>query len=482
MLDFRPVLLVIGFLLATLGIAMLIPAAADVAVGNKDWQVFLAASIATVFVGASLVLASRGSAENLNLRQAFLFTTGSWTFIALFGALPFFFSELNLSFTDAFFESMSGITTTGSTVITGLDNAPPGILLWRAILQWMGGIGIIVMAVAVLPMLEVGGMGLFRMESSDTSEKILPRAQQIAGALASLYLAISAICVLCLWAAGMQLFDAITHAMTTVATGGYSTSDGSVGHFDSALIDGIVTLFMVLGSLPFVLYLQILRGRPLQLWRDTQVRWFFAIAFATILVLTVYRVGFSGAPFLNTLRYVSFNAVSVMTGTGYSTTDYGVWGGFVVGLFFLLMFIGGCAGSTSCGVKIFRVQILYETARVQILKLVQPHGVYTPHYNHKPIPDPVAAAVMNYFFVFFVCFVVLALCLSAFGLDFITAASGAGTALANVGPGLGDIIGPAGTFQPLPDGAKWFLSLGMLLGRLELLVVLVLFTPSFWRA
>lgn len=482
MLDFRPVLLVIGFLLATLGVAMLIPAAADIAVGNEDWQVFLAASIATVFVGASLALASRGSAENLNLRQAFLFTTGSWTFIALFGALPFFFSELNLSFTDAFFESMSGITTTGSTVLTGLDHAPPGILLWRAILQWMGGIGIIVMAVAVLPMLEVGGMGLFRMESSDTSEKILPRARQIAGALAGLYLGISAICVLCLWAAGMQLFDAIAHAMTTVATGGYSTSDGSVGHFDSALIDGIITLFMVLGSLPFVLYLQILRGRPLQFWRDTQVRWFFAIALGAIVVLTAFRATNSDASLLDTLRYTSFNAVSVMTGTGYSTTDYGVWGSFVVGLFFLLMFIGGCAGSTSCGVKIFRVQILYETARVQILKLVQPHGVYTPHYNHKPIPAPVAAAVMNYFFVFFACFVILALCLSAFGLDFITAASGAGTALANVGPGLGDVIGPAGTFQPLPDGAKWFLSLGMLLGRLELLIVLVLFTPSFWRA
>ena len=482
MLDFRPVLLVIGFLLATLGLAMLIPAAADIAVGNKDWQVFLAASIATVFVGGSMALASRGSAENLNLRQAFLFTTGAWTFIALFGALPFFFSELNLSFTDAFFESMSGITTTGSTVITGLDHAPPGILLWRAILQWMGGIGIIVMAVAILPMLEVGGMGLFRMESSDTSEKILPRARQIASALASLYLGISAICVLCLWAAGMQLFDAIAHAMTTVATGGYSTSDGSVGHFDSALIDGIITLFMVVGSLPFVLYLQILRGRPLQFWRDTQVRWFFAIALGAIAVLTAFRATNSDVPLLDALRYTSFNAVSVMTGTGYTTADYGVWGGFVVGLFFLLMFIGGCAGSTSCGVKIFRVQILYETARVHILKLIQPHGVYTPHYNRKPIPAPVTAAVMNYFFVFFVCFIVLALCLSAFGLDFITAASAAGTALANVGPGLGDIIGPSGTFQPLPDGAKWFLSLGMLLGRLELLIVLVLFTPSFWRA
>lgn len=482
MLDIRPVLLAIGFLLATLGAAMLIPAVADIAVGHQDWQVFLAASTATFFIGISLILTSRGSTENINLRQAFLITTGSWLVIATFGALPFFFSELGLSFTDAFFESMSGITTTGSTVILGLDGAPPGILLWRSILQWMGGIGIIVMAVAVMPMLQVGGMQLFRMESSDTSEKILPRARQIAGALAGLYGAASVICALCLWAAGMPLFDAAAHAMTTVATGGYSTSDGSVGHFDSPLIDGVITLFMIVGSLPFVLYLQFLRGRPLMLWRDDQVRWFFGIALAAILAMTVYRSVASDVSILNALRYVSFNAVSVMTGTGYSTSDYSLWGGFAVGLFFLLMFVGGCAGSTSCGVKIFRIQVLYETGRSQVLKMVQPHGIFTPHYNGKPIPASVSAAVMNYFFVFFVCFVVLALCLSAFGLDFITAASGAGSAIANVGPGLGPIIGPAGTFQPLPDGAKWFLAFGMLLGRLELLGVLILFTPSFWRS
>lgn len=482
MLDIRPVLLAIGFLLATLGAAMLIPAIADVAVGHQDWQVFLAASTATFFIGISLALISRGSSENLNLRQAFLLTAGSWLVIATFGALPFFFSELGLSFADAFFESMSGITTTGSTVIVGLDHAPPGILLWRSILQWMGGIGIVVMAVAVMPMLQVGGMQLFRMESSDTSEKILPRARQIAGALAGLYVAISIVCALCLWAAGMPLFDAVAHAMTTVATGGYSTSDDSVGYYDSGLIDGVVTVFMIMGSLPFVLYLQLLRGRPLLLWRDDQVRWFFSIALAAIVVMTVYRSMASDIPVLNALRFVSFNAVSVMTGTGYSTSDYGLWGGFAVGLFFLLMFVGGCAGSTSCGVKIFRIQVLYETGRSQVLKMVQPHGIFTPHYNGKPIPESVSAAVMNYFFVFFVCFIVLALCLSAFGLDFITAASGAGSAIANVGPGLGPVIGPAGTYQPLPDGAKWFLSFGMLLGRLELLGVLILFTPSFWRA
>ena len=481
MLEFRPVIHVIGLLLATLGIAMLVPAIVDAAFGNPDWQVFAAASITTFFVGLGLFLSTRGAPQALNLRQAFLLTAMAWLVIALFGALPFLYAELELSFTDAVFESVSGITTTGSTILTGLDEAPPGILLWRALLQWMGGIGIIVMAVAVLPMLQVGGMQLFRMESSDNSEKILPRAAQIAGALSMLYLGITFICALALWAAGMTFFEAVAHAMTSVATGGYSTSDGSIGHFDSGLIDGIVTLFMVLGSLPFVLYLQVLRGRPLLLWRDTQVQWFFGIAAFAIFTLVAHRIFIDGVPTLEALRFTSFNVVSIMTGTGYSTTDYGAWGGFAVGLFFLVMFIGGCAGSTSCGVKIFRVQVLVETARRHIQNMVQPHGVFTPEFNDKPIPPAVSNAVMNFFFLFFCCFIGLALCLSAFGLDFVTAASGAGSAIANVGPGLGDVIGPAGHFGTLPDGAKWFLILGMILGRLELIGILVLLSPTFWR-
>ena len=269
-MDLRPLLLVVGFLLTTLGLAMLIPAAADLAIGHEDWQVFLAAALSTSFIGASLAITNRGASKALNARQAFLLIVMAWLVIALFGSLPFFYADLGLSFTDAFFEAMSGVTTTGSTVMTGLDDAPPGILLWRSLLQWMGGIGIIVMAVAVLPMLQIGGMQLFRLESSDTSEKILPRAAQISGALMMLYAAITAICAVSLWAAGMSLFDAVAHSMTTVATGGYSTSDGSIANFDSALIDSIIILFMVIGSLPFVLYLQVLRGRRIAGARDNR--------------------------------------------------------------------------------------------------------------------------------------------------------------------------------------------------------------------
>ncbi len=481
MIDFRPILFVIGILLATLGGAMLVPALADAVQGNPDWRVFCAAAGFSVFVGGALYFAAGGGSGEISIRQAFILTTLVWTIMPAFAALPFAFSELELSYTDAYFEAMSGLTTTGSTVIVGLDFAPPGLLLWRALLQWLGGIGIIVMAVAILPLLRVGGMQLFRMESSDTSEKVLPRAASIAGATGTVYLLLTVICIAALWAAQMPLFDATAHAMTTIATGGFSTSDGSIGMFDNAAVDWIIVCFMLLGSLPFVLYLQVVRGRPLLLWRDSQVRWFFAISAVCVGAMTLWTTISTEQSVLAALRYCAFNVVSIVTGTGYSSTDYGRWGTFAVAGFFFFMFIGGCAGSTSCGVKIFRFQVLYETTRVQMGSLLRPHSVLVPHYNGRPIPDSAIDAVMSFFFLFALVFGVLAVALTAIGLDFITAISGAATALANVGPGLGDIIGPSGTFQPLPDAAKWVLSAGMLLGRLELFTVLVLFTRRFWQ-
>ncbi|MEE9301885.1 MAG: potassium transporter TrkG, partial [Alphaproteobacteria bacterium] len=331
------------------------------------------------------------------------------------------------------------------------------------------------------PMLRIGGMQLFHTESSDQSEKILPRAAQYAGAIGLAYLALTVLNGFAYWLAGMTPFDAVCHAMTTIATGGFSTSDRSIGHFDSAAIEGIATVFMVVGSLPFVLYLQAVRGRASALWKDNQVQWFFGIVVVSLIALTGWRWLAGGAALDDAMRYASFNAISIMTGTGYSSTDFGAWGSFAIPVFFFLMFIGGCTGSTTGGVKIFRIHVLYVTARVQMLHLIQPHGVFTAHYNRKPIPEGVSSAVMGFFFLFAVCFAVLALALSLLGLDYITSLSGAATALANVGPGLGNIIGPSGTFATLPDTAKWLLSFGMILGRLELFTVLVLFVPRFWR-
>ncbi len=481
MLDFRPVFSVIGFLLSALAVGMLIPAAADAIAGNSDWQVFAASSGVTLFVGVSMALTCRVGGAHLSVRQAFVMTTLSWLTLTLFASLPFIFSELGLSFTDAFFEAMSGITTTGSTVITGLDTAPPGILMWRALLQWLGGIGIIVMAIAVLPMLRVGGMQLFRMESSDASEKAMPRATQIATGIGAIYLALSIIWMAAFWAAGMNGFEAMTHAMTTIATGGFSTSDGSLGFFDNALIDSITTVGMIMGGLPFILYLKTVQGDFRALFRDSQVQWFLSIVAIVVLTTAGWLWLDMGLTATQALRYASFNVVSVITGTGFATTDFSQWGAFAVPIFFFLMFIGGCAGSTTCGIKVFRFQVLYAAARSQLHNLLQPHGVFIPYYNRRPIPDEVIISVLSFFFVFGLSFAVLSLGLGILGLDFLTAVSSAATAISNVGPALGPLTGPAGTFQPLPDAAKWLLSAGMLLGRLELFTVIVLFTRSFWR-
>ena len=480
-MDFRPIFLVIGILLATLALIMLIPAAVDFFAGNPDWEVFAISSGVTLFVGVAMALTSRAGAMKLSIRQAFLMTTLSWLTLTFFASLPFVYTQLGLSFTDAFFESMSGITTTGSTVITGLDSLTTGILLWRALLQWLGGIGIIVMAIAVLPMLKVGGMQLFRMESSDQSEKALPRAAQVASAIGVIYLVLTMACAGAYWLAGMSGFESFAHAMTTIATGGFSTSDGSIGHFDSAWIDTIATVFMIIGGLPFLLYLRTLQGNFGAVFSDSQVQWFLTTVAVVVIVAAGWLWLENGLGPVLALRLASFNIVSIITGTGYATSDFSQWGSFALPIFFFIMFIGGCAGSTTCGIKIFRFQVLYAAARTQIHHLLQPHGVFIPYYNRRPISEEVIVSVLSFFFMWFLSFTVLALALGLLGLDFLTAFSAAATSIANVGPALGPTIGPSGTFQSLSDEAKWLLSGGMLLGRLELFTVIVLFSRSFWR-
>ena len=383
MIDTRPLLFVTGLLLAALALIMLLPALIDWTAGNSDWRGFLAASFLTGFVGVSLALTNRVSNMTVGVRQMFVLTTVLWVAIAAFGALPLRFADLGLTYTDAFFEAMSGITTTGSTVISGLDSAAPGVLLWRALLQWLGGIGIIVMAVAVLPALQVGGMQLFRMDSSDSAEKAFPRAAQIAAWITSIYFVLTAVCATALWSSGMTGFEAIAHSMTTIATGGFSTSDASIGHFDSDAIDWIIVLFMILGSLPFILYLEAARGRRSALWRDSQVHAFLGIVVACVVAIALWQALANGAGAYEALRSSAFNVISILTGTGYSTADYWLWGSFAVTGFFLFMFIGGCAGSTSCGIKIFRFQVLAASAKVEMNRIWHPHGVFIPHYNHK---------------------------------------------------------------------------------------------------
>ena len=480
-MDIRPIFYVIGILLCTLAAGMVFPLITDLITGNEDWKVFFMSMVFVSFIGGALILINHGHSFKMNVRQTFVLTTLSWVVLAFAASLPFIFSNMQMSLTDSLFEAVSGITTTGSTVMTEINSAPPGILLWRAILQWLGGIGIIVMALSVLPFLKVGGMQLFQTESSE-SEKALPRAKQIATSIGLVYLALTFLCMFCYKLSGMSGFDAIAHSMTTIATGGFSTFDSSFSAFDTAWAEITAITFMLLGGLPFVLYVKALRGNWRCLFKDAQIKAFLTLVVTAIAFMVIYLLTFNGISLGEAVRRASFNVVSLITGTGYVNGDYAAWGGFAVTVLLFLMVIGGCAGSTTCGIKIFRFQVLWSVMKTQLKQLVHPHGVFVPHYNHQAIPKGVASSVMSFFFVFILCYAFLAVSLSFIGLDFLTAMSGAATTIANVGPGLGDIIGPTGTFEPLPDSAKWIMCIGMILGRLELFTVLVLFIPHFWKS
>jgi trk system potassium uptake protein TrkH len=491
MINFRPVFLVIGVLLTALGVIMLLPLIADLThtseTQRENWKSFAGASAICIFFGTGLAAASWGRIESIGVREGFLITSCSWLALIFFASLPFMFGRYDLSFTDAFFEAMSGLTTTGATVVEGLDEAPFGFLLWRSMLQWIGGIGIVIMAIALMPMLSIGGMQLFRLESSDTSDKVLPGASQIAAAITSLYIFLTALCFLSYWSFGMSPFDALNHAMTTIATGGFSTKDTSFGYFladDSVRgpLDIVAVIFMILGALPFGLYLLAMRGHVETALEDSQAQFFLlaALVFIVIIMLRLFSL-YDDFDLFTAFRLSAFNVISIMTGTGYASTDYGLWGSFAFGFFFCIMFVGGCAGSTSCGLKIFRLQVAFAALSVYGRRLVFPNGVFVARYNGRTLTDDVFISVLSFFFVYFAVFATVAVILTFFQLDPVTALSAAGSAIANVGPGLGDIIGPAGNYKSLPDGAKWTLSAAMLLGRLELFTILVLLTPSFWR-
>lgn len=480
----KPILFLVGLVLLATAAMMTFPLFVDIYYRNSDWRAFALASTLSAGIGGVLIYSSRKSLKaGLTLRQAFMLTPMSWFGVAAVSAMPFFFSDYGIvsrSLPDSVFEAVSGITTTGATVIAGLDDAPPGLLLWRAILQWMGGIGIIATAIAILPALGIGGMQLFRTESSDRSEKAMPRVRQIAMTIGAVYMGLTLLATLTYWLAGMRPFDAVAHALTSVATGGYSTSDGSFGTWEANGIQWFATLFMLSGSVPFVLYVRFVAGDRKALW-DRQVRTLLTFLGLVILLLGLWLVLSGKYDVEPAFRHAAFNVVSVVTTTGYATTDYSMWGNVAIGIFFGLTFVGGCTGSTAGGIKIFRFEAMGVMLRAYFLRLLYPRGVFPLYYGDRQLDDEIVGSVVAFFSVFFVCYAALTIALMAFELDFLTSASGAATALANVGPGLGNVIGPAGNFSSLPDGAKWLLSFGMLLGRLELFTVLLLFVPRFWR-
>ena len=481
MFSNKTVFFLIGVLLTILGVSMLIPYAIQI-LQNENSHSFIGSSFITIFIGILFILANLEKNFKLNLQQTFLFSALAWFLIAIFGSLPFLLSPITFSISDAFFESMSGITTTGATVITNLDATPKSILLWRSIMQWLGGIGIIVMAITILPLLKVGGMQLFKMEGPLSTEKILPRTLEVAKILISTYLVLTIICALLYWFFGMSVFDSVAHSMTTLATGGFSTHNNSIGFFENPNIEIIASIFIILGSIPFITYLKFVKGNKRIFLEDIQIKGLINILVISIIIMFAYLFFISNElSIFDKLRISAFNVVSILSGTGYVTDDFGLWGKFSLIFFLFLMFIGGCAGSTACGIKIFRLQMLIIFLKNQIKKLISPNSVIVVKYNNQKITDDFIKSVITFIFSFLFIFLIIALLLSLTGLDFITAISGAASSISNVGPGLGDIIGPNGNYKNIPDVSKWVLSFGMLLGRLELFAILVLFFPSFWR-
>ena len=478
MSNYKTVFFTLGVLQIILGIFMLIPIIIQFYYGEIDSS-FFGASIVTIIFGTLFFLSNLDHEKKLNLQQAFLLTALSWLSIAIFGSLPFVFSSVNFSFTNAFFESMSGITTTGSTIISNLESMPKGILLWRALLQWLGGIGIIVMAITLMPIMNVGGMQLFKISSNDTSEKILPKSKEIALRLIYIYSVLTFLCAISYKVLGMNFFDSLTHSMTTIATGGFSNYNESIGFFNSFSIEISAMIFIILGSLPFIAYIKFLSGNKKIFFSDIQIISFIKIIFLSIVVLSIYLI-LNNSNELN-LRSIFFNVISILTGTGYVNAQFDNWGGFPLILFLVLMFIGGCAGSTTCGIKIFRIQILYSLISNQLKKIIFPKGVFVLKYDKNPVDNNFIASIISFIYLYLVIFFIITALLSLTGLDFITSISGAATSISNVGPGLGSIIGPNGNFSSLPDVSKWILAIGMILGRLELFAILVLFLPSFWR-
>ena len=480
MSNYKTVFFTLGLLQIILGFSMIIPILIQILYNETD-SGFIGSGIISIIFGMLFYLSNLDHDKKINIQQAFVLTALSWLSIAIFGSLPFIFSDINLSVTDAFFESMSGITTTGSTIINNLDDSPKGILFWRAMLQWLGGIGIIVMAITLMPIMNVGGMQLFKISSNDKNEKILPKTKEISIRLIYIYLSLTFTCSVIYKLCGMSFFDSFTHAMTTIATGGFSNYNESIGYFNNFYIELTSIIFILSGSIPFLAYLKFINGDRNILFSDTQIKSFFKIILFSIAILFFYLAIVNRSFTDISLMSVSFNVISILTGTGYVTENFSNWGNFPLLFFLILMFIGGCAGSTTCGIKIFRVQILYQFFSNQIKKIVFPHGIFNTKYEKQNIDEKFMSSVITFIYLYILIFFISTALLSLTGLDFVTSISAAATSISNVGPGLGDLIGPNGNFSSLSDYSKWILSLTMILGRLELFAILVLFLPSFWR-
>ena len=481
MLNVRPIGFIVGILVVILGISMLLPLLADLYFQDQHWKIFAYSSFFTIVVGALLVISCLNSfPTSFSIQQTFILTVSIWFVLPIFGAIPFIIGWTQASFINSFFESMSGLTTTGATVFSGLNEFPEGLLLWRGLLQWFGGIGIIVVALVFLPLLRVGGMQMFQMDSFSNFGQSLPKVREIAQSVSLIYLTLTILAILAYLASGLRLFDSVVHAMTTISTGGFGNYDDSFANFPAST-EYICVFFMIASSIPFIRYVQLVGGNFQGPIKDTQIKTFLVIVAFVVAILFMWLVIEQNLSKSFAFRKTLFNGVSILTGTGFSSDNYMLWGTFPFSFFLIIGLIGGCAGSTTCSIKVFRFQILFSAFMAQVRHMHHSRAVFATRYEGKKVSLDVISSVIAFFILFFVTLFVITLLLSFTGLDFVTSISGAVSTLANIGPGLGERIGPVGNYSDLNSWAKMILIFSMFIGRLELMVVYVLFTLTFWR-
>ena len=481
MINFKPIALVGGTVVCAVGFLLFIPLSIEIIYQTESWESYAVPILLNLIVGGSLVITNRNIDLKISTKEAFVITVLSWILLSFLCAVPFMYTSIDLSVIDSLFESMSGITTTGATVISNLDELPKGILIWRALLQWVGGIGIIVIALVILPFLRIGGMQLFHLEGDDPYEKFLPKISSVVSKIVIVYIVLTTILFILYYLNKMSLFDSLAHSFTTISTGGFSTHDKSFAYFNSNSILNIAIIFMILGSFPFLLLAQISFNNITSLIKDNQIRLFLIILTLAIVSIYYFARNYIEGDIISRISNISFNTISIISGTGYTSDNYEDWGNYASVLFLILMFIGGCAGSTTGGLKIFRFQILFKYVALHLKKMLKPHIVITSQFNGKKINESTFESVMIFFFIYILTFSASALLLSFSGLDFLTCISASASAISNVGPGLGEIIGPEGNYGTLTSYSKIVLTSTMFLGRLEMLTIFVLLLPSFWK-
>lgn len=471
-----------GVLILSLGLTMLMPVACALIYNDSSFNALLLSTSVTVAAG-TLVWACfrKHKFEYISQREGMAIVAVGWTVIGLFGALPFYFGDIFPTFVDAFFESVSGFTTTGSSVLTDIESVPKGLLFWRSLIQWLGGMGIIVLSLAILPFLGVGGMQLYKAEvPSPVPDKLKPRLRETAMILWKVYALISVIQIGLLMAGGMGFFDALCHTFTTMPTGGFSTKNTSVAAFDSLYFDTVVIVFMILAGINFSLHYQFLRGKPLVFWKDSECRFFLGLVVVFTVLVSCNLYGPVYSTIGDALRYGAFQVVSIITTTGYATADYELWPGMSQAIILIAMFIGASAGSTGGGMKCIRIMLCFKYCYRELFSMIHPHSVSQIKMGGKSVPEDVMKSIIGFVVIYVGLFAVCSIALAGMGVDFVTAFSAVASCIGNIGPGFG-IVGPAENFAGIPAMGKWLMIWCMLLGRLEIYTVIIFLVPEFWR-